>query len=67
MSFLGSVGYVMRGSGLESVLRVIYGESTVEHALTGKVYARAVRAHFLIRSGHIKFLISFLSESAEEF
>ena len=31
MSFLGSIGHVTRGTGLEDVLGIIFGPKTVEH------------------------------------
>ena len=49
MNFMGAIGHVMRGSGLEDVLRVIYGPVTIEAVLSGKSYARAVRGHFLVQ------------------
>jgi hypothetical protein len=48
MSFLGSVGYLMSGSGIEQVLETIFAGNTVEHILSGKAIARAVRGHLLI-------------------
>jgi hypothetical protein len=48
MSFLGSMGHLMAGSGLREVLETIYAENAVGHILTGKAIARAVRAHFIV-------------------
>ena len=48
MSFLGSIGYLMRGTGLEEVLEILFGQNTVEHILNGKAYCGAVRGHLLI-------------------
>ena len=31
MSFAGSLGFVMDGSGIESVFKTVYGEDTVKH------------------------------------
>ncbi|KAK6171638.1 hypothetical protein SNE40_018084 [Patella caerulea] len=50
MSFLGSIGHVMDSSGLRQILEKIYGENTVGHMLSGKAYAKAARAHFLVDS-----------------
>lgn len=50
MSFLGTIGHIMTGTGLDVVLGQIYGENSVTHMLTGKAYARAVRGHFLVDS-----------------
>ena len=46
MSFLGAVGHLMSGSGLEQVIETVY--AGVEHILSGKAISRAVRAHLLV-------------------
>jgi hypothetical protein len=48
MSFLGSIGHLMAGSGLRDVLELIYASNAVDHILTGKAIARAVRGHFIV-------------------
>ena len=48
MSFLGSIAYLMHASALEEVLSVMYGSNTVQHVLSGKAHARALRVHFLV-------------------
>jgi hypothetical protein len=48
MSFLGSIGHLMAGSGLEEMSHLNYGKDTVSHILTGKAVSRALRAHFLV-------------------
>ena len=50
MSFLGSIGHLMKGSGFEEILGVLYGKNTVEHIMSGKAYARALRGHVLLMS-----------------
>ena len=47
MSFLGAIGYLMAGSGLQEIMELVYAPSAVVHILSGKAYARAVRAHLL--------------------
>lgn len=47
MSFMGSVGRIMEGSGLESLWETVYGSSTVNHMLSGHAYSRAIRAYSL--------------------
>ena len=49
MSFLGSIGSVIEGSGLKDGLESIYAPVTVGHMLTGKVFSRALRGHFLAK------------------
>ena len=38
MNFLGAVSYLMKDSGIEEVLWLVFGASTVEHVLSGKAY-----------------------------
>ena len=48
MSFLGTIGHLMAGSGLRELLELIYASNAVDHILTGKDIARAVRAHLIV-------------------
>lgn len=48
VSFLGCIGYIMAGSGLQEVLKLVYAKNAVGHMLTGKAVARAIRGHFLV-------------------
>ena len=50
MSFLDSIGGLMKGSGLEEALGVVLAENTVPHMITRKAISRAVRGHFLVQS-----------------
>jgi len=57
MNFIGSLGYIMSGSGLEDMLSLLYGPTTVLHILSGKAYARAVRGHFIIQDALVQCLL----------
>ena len=48
MSFLGSIGHLMAGSGLQSLLGVVFAGNAARHMLTGKAISRAVRGHMLV-------------------
>ena len=50
MSFLGSIGSLMAGTGLKEVMSQVYAEGSVDHMLSGKAVAHAVRAHLLVDS-----------------
>ena len=51
-SYLGCIGNVMKGSGLETMVAILYpGENTVEHIMSGNAYYKALRCHFLIVKG----------------
>ena len=60
MSFLGSIGSLMGGSGLENVLENIFASNVIQHILSGKAFARAVRGHMLTHSALLQtfFLIA---------
>ena len=50
MSFAGSVGTSMGGSGLSELLESVYGPVSVKHMLTGKAIAMFLRGAFLVES-----------------
>ena len=52
----------MKGSGIEEVIGLVFGASTVEHVLSGKAYARAVRGHFLIHTALTDMLLVYLHD-----
>ena len=58
MSFLGCIGSLMAGSGLKEILEMIYAPNSVEHILTGKAIARAVRAHLLVDAAVNTLIVS---------
>ena len=62
MSFLGSVGNLMKGSGIEEFFSEVYAEHTVTHMIAGKAESRALRAHFLTESTLTTILINMLVE-----
>ena len=47
ISYMGSIGAIMKGSGIHESLETIYGSNAVDHILSGKAVSRAVRARFL--------------------
>ena len=47
MSYMGSIGYVMGGSGIEQLWEEVYAPASVNHMITGHAYSRALRAHVL--------------------
>ena len=48
-SFLGSIGCLMKGNGLEAIISIAYpGEGTVELNLKGSAYYKSLKSHFLI-------------------
>ena len=57
MSFAGSIGALIHGSGLQTALECIYGKLTVSSLLSGKAIAKALQAHFLVESSLMKLLL----------
>ena len=65
MSFAGSIGQLMDGSGLEDCLQTVFGSSSVPKMFEGKAIARALRAHFLTEASLATILLSsFIPASA---
>ena len=67
MSYVGSIGTLMEGSGLADVLQSVYGENTVKHMLNGKSIARAIRGHNLVESAlHTKLQKMLFDEALNQ-
>ena len=64
MSFLGSIGTIMEGSGLTEALESVYGSVAVSHMLTGKAVARAIRGHLMIESALTVMLLQNIFSSS---
>ena len=58
MSYMGSIGYIMNGSGLEVLWGQVYAGNTVVHMMAGHAYSRALRAHFLTSPALVSFFTS---------
>ena len=50
MSFCGSIGTIMTGSGIDKLFQNIYGENAVKNMLSGEAVARASRAYIIAES-----------------
>ena len=64
MSFLDSVSAIMKGSGLENLLSVVYAENSVMHILSGKAISRAIRGHILVELSLMPFSLEMINEKA---
>ena len=64
MSFLGSVVAIVKGSGLEDLLSVVYAENSVMHMLSGKAVSRTIRGHLLVESSLMQLLLEMIKEKA---
>lgn len=57
MSFLGSIGNIMAGSGLKEVFCTIYAELSADKALTGHAFSRSIRGHLLVQAALATILL----------
>ena len=62
MSFLGSIGNLMKGSGIEEAFEQVYAPNSVVHMMTGKKIARAIRAHILVYSALMSLLLKEIND-----
>lgn len=67
MSFMGCIGQIMGGSGLKSILSLIFAEGSVDKILNGHSYARAVRAHILLQQALSLLIFDELKDDSVEF
>ncbi|XP_065911780.1 uncharacterized protein [Dysidea avara] len=66
MSFMGSIGAMMKGSGLEEALETVYGPNAVSHMISGKSVSRALRGHFLVEAALVNKLMLVVLPYQEE-
>ena len=57
MSYMGSIGHRMEGSGIQEALEQAYGSGAAEHLLAGKAHSRAVRAHQIVHKALYEDLV----------
>jgi hypothetical protein len=57
MSYLGSIGHIMTGSGLAELWETVYAKGSVIHMLSGHAFSRALRAHILTLAALIGVLM----------
>ena len=65
MSFLGSLGTIVDGSGLERLLEPIYVKNSICH-MSGKAVARTLRTHFLVESALTALLLEELEDKYDQ-
>lgn len=66
MSFIGGIGYIMSGSGLEDIFKLIYADNYLQHIISGYAYGRAVRAHLLVHLSISKIIMDSIEFTDEE-
>ena len=48
ISFLGTIGKLMAGTGLREFILQVYADGSVDQIMSGKAVARSVRTHILV-------------------
>lgn len=66
MSYMGAIGYIMDGSGLQDGLSTIYARQSTEKMLTGHAYSRAVRGHILVHPALTRTVLSTMTITDDE-
>ena len=59
---MGNIRNLMKGSGLQDSIEVVYARDSVEPMTSGKAIARTLRAHFLPESALTVLLMNMLQE-----
>ena len=50
MSFMGAIGNIVAGSGIEELCESVYAKGSLVHVMNGHAYSCALHAHFLTSS-----------------
>ena len=58
MSYCGSIGTLMEGSGLAEAHKTCYGDVIMKHIASGKAISKALRAHFLTEAAIMTLLMT---------
>lgn len=66
MSFMGAVGFIMDGSGLQELFQETYAGASVIKMMTGHAYSRALRAHILAHIALTKLVLSMTKITEKE-
>ena len=65
MSFTGSIGTLMTGSGIEECFKIIYPSFPVDKLLNGKSHYKTIRAYLLIDAALVVYLLDGLMTNDE--
>ena len=58
LSFLGAIGQLMGGTGLQELLEVVYADTAVRHILTSKAISQPIHEHILIDAALYAIILS---------
>lgn len=63
MPFLGVIGYIMSGNGLQELFYVAYAQLSTERMMAGRAYSRAVRAHILCSLALVHVILTRMTDN----
>ena len=66
MSFIGCIGHIMDGSGLQEVLEQIYASDSGVHMLSGKAISRAIRGLFIVECALYYILLKEIVNESQQ-
>ncbi|CAH2218497.1 jg2186 [Pararge aegeria aegeria] len=66
MSFMGTIGFIMDGSGLKELFCTIFAENSVDKILNGHAYSRSVRGNILAHLALGKIMLSSFDLTNDE-
>ena len=58
MSFIGNIGTLMKGTGLEDLFAEVYAEHRIVHMIKVKAISRVLRAHILTELALMTLLLT---------
>ena len=64
MSYMGAIGYIMGGSGLEELWEEVYAPNSVKNMLTGHAYSRALWGHLLASTSVTTVILTSMDENS---
>lgn len=63
---IGSIGYIMGGSGQKELLFIIFARNSVNHMLSGHAYSRAIRSLTLLQLARAQIVFNESSINDEQ-
>ena len=67
MSYLGTIGYIMEGSGIEEMWQTVYAKNSIYQMMSGHAYERSIRAHLLAHQSLVILITSNFCDFRTDF
>ena len=66
MSYMGAIGHIMSGCGLQDQWETVHAQNSTKHMLTGHAYARALRAHMFSAASRVSHMLDTSDNLSEK-